>query len=157
MQWRAFLPLWPAVAVWLVITLPGLAFSLGKTPELREVLPFPLSLFCLTRHVWPYTKVYRLGQGWAQWDEQAAVDGQEPTLDSLIQVALRKFPGEEAAWDRAEAAWWTPPAFATYEEADAWIDARQDARVRGYARAIKHTDDQLLMVSHLPGPRVGRY
>lgn len=164
MQWRAFLPLWPAVVVWWGITLPSLSFALGKTPDLREALPWPLSLLTLTRYLWPYTKCYRLGQRMAKWDKErelvrrhevCVVCGHHVQMLAWADHAYTHFPDEDAAWGRAEAAWWTPPAFASSEDADAWIDARQDARVRGYEHVVwlEHEGNWSDMVPSRPAPR----
>lgn len=129
--------LWPAVLVWLLIVFPSLAFSLGRQPGMLEVLPFPLSMFKLCRGVWPYTKCYRLGVVWQLTDAQrravlaCPVCHRIPPSALVLDHALQHLLGDEmAAWEQGERAWWTPPAFANSEEADAWFDTR--TRGSGY-------------------------
>jgi hypothetical protein len=154
MHWpetSVWVQLWPAVVVWLVITLPSLAWY-GSRMRDSEWLDIGwwlrASIWCVG-HTWPYSKLYRLGVAVALSDEQRRLlamvrrDGtcyvcgakvRPARLTHLIhrldlagpdpiEHALTHFPGEDDLWVDP---WWTPPPGMTMEQAEAWLDSRAE-------------------------------
>lgn len=129
---HVWVQLWPAVLVWLGISLPVLAYySPSWDTEARAVLPWWFRAFtwCVV-HTWPYTKVARVGARFARWDRERAEERRARSCvvcrsvqtGDVIEHALTHLPGEVEAWD---AQWWKPPPFTSQEEADRWLAARQ--------------------------------
>lgn len=130
-SWQFWQPLWPAVFVWLCIALPSLAWSY---PRIRgeDWLPWWFRAFGWTMaHCWPYSKIARVSAVFAQQEERRRVQRfvascrvcrQIPPKVLEIEHALTHFPGEDDLWQQL---WFKPPQFATQEEADRWLAARE--------------------------------
>jgi hypothetical protein len=136
--WHLIVICWPAIVVWLCITMPMCAFSGHKILARQRwpgtddpIMPEPFRAFIwVTCHTWPYTKLYRLGRTLDEYDMATSCPacGRHRTslwpLDDQIDHALTHFlVDERRAWDTW---WWTPPAGMSIEDAQAWLDARSD-------------------------------
>lgn len=130
-SWQFWQPLWPAVFVWLCIALPSLAWNypriqdgelLGKLPWWFRVIGWSVA------HCWPYSKVARVSVRFAQWEAERAEVRREARCRACsatswdLEHALAHFPAEDDRWQQL---WFTPPRFATPEEADRWLAARE--------------------------------
>lgn len=130
LSWRLWGQLWPAVAVWLLIALPSLAWSSEtlRQSDLWPHLPWWFrAIAWVVRHCWPYSKLARAGATFARWEHERAEARREARCrvcgDSRwdLDHALLHFPGEDDRWQQL---WFTPPRFSTQEEADRWLAAR---------------------------------
>ena len=120
--WLALLSgLWPAAVVWLLITLPAMAWH---EHAIRQLNPPRLlrALLWVTVRVWPYSKLHRAS---AQWQHPGA----EMSLPTRVRSITWPLPGH-AAWSMISFANVLPgrldlglPA-RSLPEADAWMAAR---------------------------------
>lgn len=122
--------LWPAALVWLLVTMPALAWH---APDLqRHFTPLPSSLrilLWLAAHVWPYSKIYRVAEWFAHLEaerhSQRLEDEQKTLLTSVRSIT--RLPSRLdlglPPLSVAEAEAWMAARLAAGEASSAWTSA----------------------------------
>lgn len=136
------LALWPAIAVWLLMVLPQMAWNADRLrdSEWLELGRGWRAFLWLVTHTWPYSKLYKYQREWQRVFPEPPPKPRcplcgSPTTDALVLYHLLEwhFPGEQDAWEQAEDAvadrYWTPPTDPA--EAVRWLEERTGATTTG--------------------------